>query len=101
MYFIFNGLQYFEGKKYDCREESYWSLLESPPNDLEIAIVRAENSDRWPEHVVNRLNHLSQKRRVPEEGKVSFHLLPKSGHWVHVDNPKGLLEIVAPNFLNA
>ncbi|XP_042440182.1 protein ABHD11-like isoform X1 [Zingiber officinale] len=80
------------------REESYWSLLESPPNELEIAIVRAENSDRWPEHVVNRLNHLSQKRRVPKEGKVSFHLLPKSGHWVHVDNPKGLLEIVAPNF---
>ncbi|KAG6480007.1 hypothetical protein ZIOFF_063484 [Zingiber officinale] len=80
------------------REESYWSLLESPPNELEIAIVRAENSDRWPEHVVNRLNHLSQKRRGPKEGKVSFHLLPKSGHWVHVDNPKGLLEIVAPNF---
>lgn len=30
------------------------------------------------------------------EGKVSVHVLPKSGHWVHVDNPKGLLEIVAP-----
>jgi pimeloyl-ACP methyl ester carboxylesterase len=27
---------------------------------------------------------------------VSLHVLPNSGHWVHVDNPKRLLEIVTP-----
>ncbi|URE45251.1 Oligosaccharyltransferase subunit Ribophorin II [Musa troglodytarum] len=80
------------------REKSYWPLLEHPPKGLEIAIVQAENSDRWTQHVIERLDYLSRKEEGPEEGKISLHVLPKSGHWVHVDNPKGLLEIVASNF---
>lgn len=75
------------------RETSYWSLLEHPPKDMEIAIVRAENSDRWNRETVQNLESLSSKG---SEGKVSVHVLPNSGHWVHVDNPKGLLGIVAP-----
>ncbi|OVA04027.1 hypothetical protein BVC80_4631g2 [Macleaya cordata] len=82
------------------REKSYWSLLENPPNGLQIAIVRAENSDRWSPHVVQRLESLGSKTRNESEGKVSVHVLPNSGHWVHVDNPKGLLEIVAPNIIS-
>ncbi|KAI3884837.1 hypothetical protein MKX03_009927 [Papaver bracteatum] len=82
------------------RERSYWSLLENPPNGLQIAIVRAENSDRWSPGVVNRLESLASRKRKESEGKVSVHLLPKSGHWVHVDNPKGLLDIVAPNVVS-
>lgn len=81
------------------RNTSYWSLLEHPPKGLEIAIVRAENSDRWLSHVLQKLEDLSKKGATGEEGKVSLHVLPKSGHWVHVDNPKGLLEIMAPNFI--
>ncbi|PKA46148.1 hypothetical protein AXF42_Ash015439 [Apostasia shenzhenica] len=81
------------------RETSYWHLLEHPLNGLEIAIVRAENSDRWHPHVLEELESLSKRERTAEEGKVSVHVLPKSGHWVHVDNPKGLLEIMVPNFL--
>ncbi|CAL9121463.1 unnamed protein product [Musa acuminata var. zebrina] len=80
------------------REKSYWPLLELPPKGLEITIVQAENSDRWTQHVIERLDYLSRKQEGPEEGKISLHVLPKSGHWVHVDNPKGLLEIVASNF---
>ncbi|KAI3997241.1 hypothetical protein MKX01_009085 [Papaver californicum] len=113
------------------RERSYWSLLENPPNGLQIVIVRAENSDRWSPGVVNRLESLASRTgknlkerfqfifyrsqgigfmstiqkgcfrtRKESEGKVSVHLLPKSGHWVHVDNPKGLLDIVAPNIVS-
>ncbi|ONK57132.1 uncharacterized protein A4U43_C10F16940 [Asparagus officinalis] len=81
------------------RDTSYWSLLEHPPKGLEIVIVRAENSDRWHPHVLEKLEQVSQKRGSAEEGKVSLHVLPKAGHWVHVDNPKGLLEIMAPNFV--
>lgn len=66
---------------------------------MEIAIVRAENSDRWHPHVLQKLEDLAKKEKRPDEGKVLLHVLPKSGHWVHVDNPKGLLEIMAPNFL--
>lgn len=78
------------------RETSYWSLLEHPPKDTEIAIVRAENNDRWSHEVVQQLESLSSKGSEESKGQVSVHVLPNSGHWVHVDNPKGLLDIVAP-----
>lgn len=78
------------------RETSYWSLLEHPPKDTEIAIIRAANSDRWSSDVVQQLERLSSKGSEESKGRVSAHVLPNSGHWVHVDNPKGLLEIVAP-----
>lgn len=75
---------------------SYWSLLEHPPKGLEIAIVRAEKSDRWDTDVINQLQRLAGQKGDGSAGKISVHVLPNSGHWVHVDNPKGLLEIVAP-----
>ncbi|KAL6145536.1 hypothetical protein ACLB2K_056222 [Fragaria x ananassa] len=78
------------------REKSYVPLLEHPPKDMKIAIVRAENSDCWDPEVIQQLESLASQERDGSEGKVSLHVLPKSGHWVHVDNPKGLLEIVAP-----
>lgn len=82
------------------RERSYWSLLEHPAKGLEIAIVQAENSDRWQRDVLQKLEGMSRKEETPKEGKISLHVLPNSGHWVHVDNPKGLLEIMAPNFVS-
>ncbi|KAK1275613.1 hypothetical protein QJS04_geneDACA011739 [Acorus gramineus] len=82
------------------REKSYWSLLENPPKGLEIVLVRAENSDRWTQPVLQRLESLSGRPEEPDRGKVSLHVLPRSGHWVHVDNPKGLLEIMTPNFFS-
>ncbi|KAL0922875.1 hypothetical protein M5K25_006903 [Dendrobium thyrsiflorum] len=80
------------------RETSYWHLLEQPPSGMEIVMVRAENSDRWTKHVLDKLFYLSTKVRKADEGMLTLHVLPKSGHWVHVDNPKGLLEIMVPNF---
>ncbi|EAZ14233.1 hypothetical protein OsJ_04157 [Oryza sativa Japonica Group] len=82
------------------RERSYWTLLENPPKGLDIAIVQAELSDRWLSDDVQRLKALSRRESKPDAGKVSLHVLPNSGHWVHVDNPKGLLEIMVPNFLS-
>lgn len=78
------------------RKTDYWPLLENPPEGMEIAIVRAENSDRWDADVVQRLENLASRKVDGAGGKVSVYVLPKSGHWVHVDNPKGLLEIVTP-----
>lgn len=83
------------------RERDYWALLEHPPKDMEIAIVQAERSDRWVPDDVQRLKALARRESKPDVGKVSLHVLPNSGHWVHVDNPKGLLEIMVPNFLSA
>ncbi|KAI8013715.1 Protein ABHD11 [Camellia lanceoleosa] len=78
------------------RETDYWPLLEHPPKEMEIAIVQAEKSDRWDADVIQRLESLAGRSLDESEGKFSVHVIPNSGHWVHVDNPKGLLEIVAP-----
>ncbi|KAL9373984.1 hypothetical protein Peur_033604 [Populus x canadensis] len=78
------------------RETSYWSLLEHPPKGMEIGLVVAEKSDRWDPDLIQRLESLSSQTGDESEGKFSLHVLPNSGHWVHVDNPKGLLEIVTP-----
>nr|GMC88909.1 protein ABHD11 [Ipomoea batatas] len=79
------------------RETDYWPLLEHPPKGTEISIVRAEKSDRWEPEVIERLESLGSRKSNEAEGKFSYHILPNSGHWVHVENPKGLLQIVAPN----
>ncbi|XP_010256254.1 PREDICTED: protein ABHD11 [Nelumbo nucifera] len=81
-------------------KNSYWSLLENPPEGLEISIVRAENSDRWSSDVIERLESLSAREAYGSKGSVLVHVLPNSGHWVHVDNPKGLLEIVTPSLIS-
>ena len=46
--------------------------------------------------MIQRLERLGADGSEGKEGKVTVYLLPKCGHWVHVDNPKGLLEIVSP-----
>lgn len=78
------------------REKSYWNLLENPPRGTDIMIVRAENSDRWGQDAIQRIQNLASRGETDSRGKVSLCVLPNAGHWVHVDNPKGLLEIVAP-----
>ncbi|XAR64716.1 Protein phosphatase methylesterase-1 [Bertholletia excelsa] len=78
------------------RETDYWPLLEHPPKNMEINIVRAERSDRWDPDVIQRLENLARRGADESTGKFLLHVLPNSGHWVHTDNPKGLLQIVAP-----
>jgi pimeloyl-ACP methyl ester carboxylesterase len=66
-----------------------WPMLETQPRGLEVDFVRAETSAFvWtPEDVA----------RIEAHG-ARVHFLPNSSHWVHIDNPEGLLEILAPSF---
>ncbi|KAL2611154.1 hypothetical protein R1flu_022846 [Riccia fluitans] len=75
------------------READYWPVLESPPKDMEIHIVRAVKSVRWLPDVVSRLEKLSNT------GKIFYHVLQNAGHWVHVDNPEGLADIIVPSLV--
>ncbi|KAK4281673.1 hypothetical protein QN277_013136 [Acacia crassicarpa] len=77
-------------------EKCYWNLLEKPPKGMEIVIVRAEKSDRWNQDAIQIIQKCASRGETDSHGKVSLCVLPNAGHWVHVDNPKGLLEIVAP-----
>ena len=60
--------------------------------------MQAENSDKWSQYVIQQVKNLAEKGEEADKGKVSYYVLPKSAHWVNVDNPKGLLDIMAPNF---
>lgn len=65
--------------------ECLWSFLKSPPEGLKVDFVRAEHSQfRWggiDEDVIHSYGH-------------QVHFLEDSGHWVHTDNPSGLLQIM-------
>lgn len=69
----------------DYFQQDYWSFLENPPSSLDIHVVRAADSDRWQSAQLARLSRLT---------KTQVYLLPNAGHWLHVDNPKGLMGLL-------
>ena len=69
-------------------ETDLWPLVESPPTGALIDFVRAERSAfRWREGDVERITAAGAR----------VHLLGASGHWVHIDNPRGLADILTPS----
>ena len=68
-----------------------WPMVETQPAGLSLDFVQAERSAFvWtPEDVA----------RIRGTG-ANVHLLRNSAHWVHIDNPNGLLDILAPSFEN-
>jgi pimeloyl-ACP methyl ester carboxylesterase len=65
-----------------------WGFLESARERPEIQLVVAERSDRWTPALRQRA------RQLPASTRVVYRELPDSGHWVHVDNPEGLLAML-------
>lgn len=76
----------------DYFERDLWPQLERPPAEQELHLVVAERSRRLGDAARQRLGELALRRRVFR------HTLPNAGHWLHVDNPKGLLELLTPAF---
>jgi pimeloyl-ACP methyl ester carboxylesterase len=70
-----------------------WPLLETPRSRARIELVVAERSDRWTPALRQRASTL------PAEANARYHLLPDSGHWVHVDNPDGLLALMRQHLI--
>ena len=60
-----------------------WHAIEDEASG--IYVVKAENSTRWSTACVERL----------KKSPANFQVLANAGHWVHTDNPNGLLEILA------
>ncbi|MFZ5482303.1 MAG: alpha/beta fold hydrolase [Myxococcota bacterium] len=55
-----------------------------------VDLVRGARSDRWTPETLAELEGLGPNVRV--------HVLPDAGHWVHVDNPTGLLALLDDAF---
>jgi pimeloyl-ACP methyl ester carboxylesterase len=69
-----------------------WEVLESRASDSDFRVVVAEQSDRWAPDNRARLQQLTEK-----PGRPRLHLVPNAGHWLHVDNPAFLLELMSSN----
>lgn len=67
-----------------------WPALESGAGDSDYRVVVAENSDRWAPENRARLQQLVEGSRTAK-----LHVVPNAGHWLHVDNPAFLLELMA------
>lgn len=65
-----------------------WSFLEQARARPELRLVVAERSDRWTPELRARAAAL------PSSTSVVYHELANAGHWVHVDNPEGLLALL-------
>jgi pimeloyl-ACP methyl ester carboxylesterase len=66
-----------------------WAVAAAPPEGTSVHLVRAEDSDRWTPDDVRRLSAIDSPPRV------HAHTLPGAGHWLHIDNPDGLLALLS------
>lgn len=66
-----------------------WPVLDDQSSDSDFRVVVAERSDRWAPENRQRVQELAEKTAV------SLHVVPNAGHWLHVDNPSFLLELMA------
>lgn len=66
-----------------------WPVLDERASDSDFRVVVAERSDRWaPE---NR----ARIQKLAAETPVLLHVVPNAGHWLHVDNPGFLLDLMS------
>jgi esterase len=73
----------------DYFEVDLWPVLDARASDSDFRVVVAERSDRWaPE---NR----ARIQKLAAETSVKLHVVPNAGHWLHVDNPAFLLELMS------
>lgn len=74
----------------DYAKTDLWPYLRAP--EPEIHLLRAGRSDRWSADDLARLSALD------DSGSPSAHVLPDAGHWVHADDPDGVIALLAPSF---
>ena len=69
----------------DYFNRDLWPFLEQARTAPEFHMVVAERSDRWNGEMTARA------RALGPQTQTTVHILENAGHWVHVDNPEGLL----------
>ncbi len=69
----------------DYAATSAWPWLEDPARRARVDVLRGGRSDRWSD---------AELARFVGPPRLALHLLPDAGHWVHVDDPDGLLRVL-------
>lgn len=72
----------------DFFAEDLWSVLENPPGNAHIHMVKARESSVLTPAATQRVEEIGQKN-----GRVFLHVID-GGHWVNADNPDALLALM-------
>ncbi|MBX3183239.1 MAG: alpha/beta hydrolase [Polyangiaceae bacterium] len=73
----------------DYFREDMWPWLEARRAAPDVHLLYATQSDRYAPPDIARAEAL------PPAARVKLHALEGSGHWVHADNPEGLIQIMS------
>ncbi len=65
-----------------------WPVIESPPEGVELRVVKATESDTLDDELAERIEEAGHAN-----GRVFLHRLP-GGHWINTDNPDGVLDLL-------
>ncbi|MEX2582499.1 MAG: alpha/beta hydrolase [Gemmatimonadota bacterium] len=65
-----------------------WSTVESPPDDIEVHIVKASKSNAIDDESAARVQAAGERT-----GRVFLHTV-EGGHWLNVDNPEAILRLL-------
>ena len=65
-----------------------WPVVENPPGKARVHLVIAEQSDSW-----SPANRERAAQIAASNDRVTVDILP-GGHWLHVDNPDGLMRVL-------
>lgn len=68
-----------------------WEVIESPPSGASIQFIRATRGSILASDDAERIQHVAARGEP-----VALHEL-EGGHWLHTDNPSGLLDLIAGN----
>ena len=74
----------------DYWAQDLWPVLEDPPGRVRMHAVLGGRSSVWS--AADRARVQSAAAARPDRLRV--HILEEAGHWVHVDDPEGLLHVV-------
>src|SRR5262249_17105969 len=73
---------------YDYFSRDLWPVVEDPPAGVRIHLVIADRSNEYSASERNRAFRLAASNN-----RVTVHVLP-TGHWVHIEDPDGLLRLL-------
>jgi pimeloyl-ACP methyl ester carboxylesterase len=73
----------------DHDQSDLWPLVEAPPPGIQLSFVLGGRSRSVSSADRERLQALAR------QGVLELHVLPEAGHWLHADDPAGLLRILA------
>lgn len=73
----------------DYFETDLWAVYETLPADVEVHVVLGGQSEVFLPDDRRRMASLAERR-----SNLHLNVLERAGHWLHVDDPEGLFQIV-------